>query len=76
VFTPYVFESFTLSRVAIMNLPSNVALTISFWRLFHRYIKYPLIDVTIQNVLIGCLCKTVLDCRPTTIKLLDIQKQF
>jgi len=28
-----------------------------------------LIDMTIQNVLIGCMCKTVLDCQPTTTKL-------
>jgi len=28
-----------------------------------------LIHTTILNVLIGCVCKTVLDCRPTTIKL-------
>jgi len=26
--------------------------------------------VAIQSVLIGCVCKTVLDCQPTTINLI------
>jgi len=27
--------------------------------------------MAIQNVLIGCVCKTVLDCQPTIIKLFE-----
>jgi len=37
--------------------------------ILHKQSIKTLTNVAIQNVLIGFLCKTVLNCRPTTIKL-------
>jgi len=43
----------------------------TFWiATFNPHKLKSLIDVAIQNILISCVCKIVLDRQPTTIKLL------